>query len=156
MFNNDAQLLRHGSAEKLQSDWSLQDLGTCTTRCMRSYQTLFLACGDWRVWLARLVILYQPVWRTHFVCTLSFALEIFSTLSACAGGLHHSVCLTKLITTYLVCESKIWCYKVPYGIPDACSLKMHCLPVLAFKFFQLSIAYKYNDMLCGACYTVCI
>ena len=27
MFNNNARLLRYGNAEKLQSDWSLQDLG---------------------------------------------------------------------------------------------------------------------------------
>ena len=54
MFNNNARLLRYGNAKKVQSDWSLQDLGACTTRCTRSYQTLFLACGDWRVWLARL------------------------------------------------------------------------------------------------------
>ena len=38
MFNNNARLLRYGNAEKLQSDWSLQDLGACTTRCTRSYQ----------------------------------------------------------------------------------------------------------------------
>ena len=32
-----------------------------------------------------------------------------------------SVCLsvTKLMATYLVCESKMWCYKVPYGVPNA-------------------------------------
>ena len=54
MFNSNARLLRacacdYGNAEKLQSDWLLQDLGACTTRCMRSYQTLFLleieGCG---------------------------------------------------------------------------------------------------------------
>ena len=27
MFNNNARLLRDGNAEKLQSDWSLQDFG---------------------------------------------------------------------------------------------------------------------------------
>ena len=34
----------------------------------------------------------------------------------------HSVCLsvTKLAATYLVCESKVQHYKVPYGIPNAC------------------------------------
>ena len=39
----------YGNTEKLQSDWSLQDLGACTTRCTQSYQTLFLSevegCG---------------------------------------------------------------------------------------------------------------
>ena len=31
------------------------------------------------------------------------------------------VCLsvTKLTATYLVCESKVQCYKVPYGVPKA-------------------------------------
>ena len=27
--------------------------------------------------------------------------------------------LTKLSITYLVCESKVWRYKVPYGVPNA-------------------------------------
>ena len=49
----------------------------------------------------------------------------------------HSVCLsvTKLAATYLVCKSKLWCYTIRYGIPNACivwiPLKTLCLPVLA-------------------------
>ena len=47
------------------------------------------------------------------------------------------VCLSvaELTATYLVCESKMRCYKVPYGIPTTCfvwiSPKMLCSPVLA-------------------------
>ena len=43
--------------------------------------------------------------------------------------------VTKLVATYLICESTVWCYKVPYGIPNTLfvwiSLKTLCLPVLA-------------------------
>ena len=48
-----------------------------------------------------------------------------------------SVCMsvTFLAATYLICESKMRCYKVPYGIPNAwfvcISLKPLCLSVLA-------------------------
>ena len=42
---------------------------------------------------------------------------------------------TKLAATYLVYESKVRCYKVPYAIPNVCivciSLKTLCLSVLA-------------------------
>ena len=47
-----------------------------------------------------------------------------------------SVCLsvTKLAATYLVCKSKLRCYTILYGVPNACivwiSLKTLCLPVL--------------------------
>ena len=48
--------------------------------------------------------------------------------------------VTKLAAAYIVCESKMWCYKVPYGVPIVwISLKTLCLPVLALfadsKFF---------------------
>ena len=40
--------------------------------------------------------------------------------------------VTKLAATYLVCESKVQCYKVPYHVPNAYGFpKMLCLPVLA-------------------------
>ena len=51
------------------------------------------------------------------------------------GSGSHSVCLfvTTLAATYLICESKLWCYKVAFGIPKAyivwISLKMLCSPV---------------------------
>ena len=42
----------------------------------------------------------------------------------CEGYGSHSVCLsvTKLAAaaTYLICEPKVQCYKVPYGVPNAC------------------------------------
>ena len=45
------------------------------------------------------------------------------------------VSVTTLTATYLVCDSKIWFYKVPYGVPNVCilyiSLKMLCSPALA-------------------------
>ena len=41
--------------------------------------------------------------------------------------------VTKLAATYLVCESKLQYYKVPYGVPNACIvwilLKTLYLPV---------------------------
>ena len=49
----------------------------------------------------------------------------------------HSVCLsvTKLAAIYLVYKSKLQCYMIPYGIPNACivwiPLKTLCSPVLA-------------------------
>ena len=53
----------------------------------------------------------------------------------------HSVCVsvrlsvTTLAATYLVCESKLQCYKVPYGVPNSwfvcISQKMLYSPVLA-------------------------
>ena len=51
----------------------------------------------------------------------------YLTLGACARvtvvGLSVclSVCLsvTTLAATYLVCESNLQCYKVPYGVPNA-------------------------------------
>ena len=45
------------------------------------------------------------------------------------------VSITKLAATYLVCKSKLRCYRIPYGVPNACiewiPLKTLCLPVLA-------------------------
>ena len=29
------------------------------------------------------------------------------------------VCVTKVVATYLVYKSKVWFYKVPYGVPNA-------------------------------------
>ena len=55
----------------------------------------------------------------------------------CEGYGSRSVCLsvTKLAATYLVCKSKLRCYTIPYGIPNACiawiPLKTFCSPVLA-------------------------
>ena len=46
-----------------------------------------------------------------------------------------SVSITKLTAIYLICESKVQIYKVPYSVLNACimwtSPKMLCLPVLA-------------------------
>ena len=60
----------------------------------------------------------------------------------------HSVCLLpKLAATYmyLVCESKVRCYKVPYGVTNAPIVwmpKTLCLPVLAsFADSKLRILY---------------
>ena len=45
------------------------------------------------------------------------------------------VSVTELTATYLVCESKVRRYKIPYGVPNACivwiSPKTLCSPVLA-------------------------
>ena len=52
MFNNIARVCDYGNAEKLQSDWSLQDLGACTneSRYVRTEKparqvTFLITCG---------------------------------------------------------------------------------------------------------------
>ena len=79
--------------------------------------------------------------------------------------------VTKLATIYLVCESKLRCYKVPYGIPNACivwiSLKTLCSSVLALSadaklldFFpkrqQHDFTYKWNTAYTYAIYGITI
>ena len=50
---------------------------------------------------------------------------VFNPLCMREDYVSHSVCVyicvsvTMLTATYLVCKSKIWFYKVPYGVPNA-------------------------------------
>ena len=52
------------------------------------------------------------------------------------------VCLsvTELAATYLVCKSKVRCYKVPYGVSNLCIvwiwLKTLCSSFLAYNRFR--------------------
>ena len=77
------------------------------------------------------------------------------------------VCLsvTKLTVTYLICESKVQCYKVPYGVPNAwfvwISPKMLYSPILAsfadsklldFSPASSSMTLRINRTLCVARY----
>ena len=80
-----------------------------------------------------------------------------------------SVCLsvTKLAATYLVCKSKLRCYTIPHGVPNACivwiPLKTLCSPVLAsfadgkLLDFSLSGTYRsiYTKGHVPVLYTVC-
>ena len=52
-----------------------------------------------------------------------------------------SVCLsvTKLAATYLICESKVQCYKAPYGVPNA------CIVWILLKWLSLSISASFAD-----------
>ena len=77
----------------------------------------------------------------------SYAELLFKLIICCTGVINprrmhggygsRSVCLsvTALAATYLVCKSKVRCYKFPYGVSNLCilwiSLKTHCSPVLA-------------------------
>ena len=75
------------------------------------------------------------------------------------------VSVTELTATYLVCESKIRCQKVPYGVPNAwfvwISPKTLCSPVLAsfadsklldFSRASDSMTWRVNRTLCVARY----
>ena len=43
------------------------------------------------------------------------------------------VSATKLAAIYLVCESKLWCYKVCYGVPNVC--------IVWNPFFSFDVIY---------------
>ena len=76
------------------------------------------------------------------------------------------VSVTTLTATYLVCESKMWFYKVPYGVPNVCivyiSLKMLCSPALAsfadakLLNFRYSTFYLYVKSCMSSAYMVCM
>ena len=84
------------------------------------------------------------------------------TLSACAAGLwwsfRVSVCssLTKLAATYLVCESKVQCYNVPYGVQNAWIVWISLSVLASFADFKLvdfpELATFRMNKTCITCY----
>ena len=58
-----------------------------------------------------------------------------------------SVSVTKLAATYLVCESKVRFYKVPYGIPNALLASFANAKLLDFSPSDSSMTLRINGML---------
>ena len=86
-----------------------------------------------------LKIVYGSSLGTRLLFWVTNQISVLLTLGTCARVTVVILCIcvsvTTLTATYLVCESKVQFYKVPYSVPNACivyiSLKMLCSPALA-------------------------
>ena len=56
------------------------------------------------------------------------------------------VCInTKLAATYLVCESKVRCYKVPYGISTSCIVWISLKTLFLESFADAKLDFSPSD-----------
>ena len=76
----------------------------------------------------------KSIYQICFWGPSAHALESYSSCSVC-------VSVTKLAATYLVCKSKVQCYKIPYGIPNTLigvDLCCHARCILMVPFDSLA------------------
>ena len=98
-----------------------------TARISTEVATLRDWCGQWSLckrWKALAQRNYCRQWAVT-VCNPRRMREGYSSLSVYLSAM-------ALAATYLICKSKVRCYKVPYGISNLCILlKTLCSPLLA-------------------------
>ena len=80
-------------------------------------------------WLPLIVpetLVVSVQWSMNMITCMTGLHQFINPRRMCEGYCSCSVCLsclsvTTLTATYLICESKLRCYKVPYGVPNASS-----------------------------------